>query len=349
MNGRDVLVTGGTGFLGTTLVPVLARAGWSVHVLARARADRSAIAAHAASFHAVDLCEDASVGRAFDAVRREVGERPLHAVHSAALISYRSRDRELLRRVNVGGTQLVLAAARRTGIERLVHVSSVVAVGSARPGEVLDEDSPNDLAGCGVGYVETKRAAEDLVLAEARALDVVVVNPSGIFGPVGRESNTARFLRALQRGTLGPLAPPGGMDVVGVGDVARGIVLALERGARGRRYILTESHYSHLALFRLAARVLGVRGPLAACPASLWPAILSGARFIDRIVPLETTPPEALAMLGRTMRFSSSRARAELGWRPAPFREVLRETIDHLVATGWLRAVRSARSSSEGA
>ncbi len=344
MSGRDILLTGGTGFLGSVLVEELARAGWRVRVLARKTSERAALAAHVAGFHDFDLGDPASVQRAFEEARRAVGDRPLDTIHNAALISYRSRDRELLRQVNVEGTRHVLAAARRVGIARLLHVSSVVAVGSARRGEVLDEDARFDLAGCGVGYVETKRAAEELVLAEARALDVVVVNPSGIFGAVGRASNTARFLRALQRGTLGPLAPPGGMDVVGVEDVARGIALALERGARGHRYILTESHLSHFALFRLAALELGVRGPLAPCPARFWPAVVASARALDRFLPLTTTPPEALMMLGRTMRFSSSRACAELGWRPAPFLEVLRKTIAHLIASGWLRPVKEPSS-----
>ncbi len=345
----DVLVTGGTGFLGTVLVRELAGAGWRVHVLARATSDRTALVPRPASFHECDLCDEGSVSRAFDAVRAAVGPGPLHAVHGAALISYRTRDLARMQVVNVEGTRRVLAAARRTGVSRLLHVSSVVAVGSARDGEVLDEDSPFDLAEADVGYVRTKRLAEELVLASGGELDVVVVNPSGIFGAVGRESNTARFLRALQLGRLGPLAPPGGMDVVGVEDVARGVLAALEKGARGRRYILSESHHSHFRLFRLAARELGVRGPIAAFPAAGWPAVVRAARVLDRAFPLSLTTPESLLMLGRTMRCSSSRARAELGWRTTPFETVLRDTIGHLVARGWLAPIRGSRRAAGGA
>ena len=87
-------------------------------------------------------------------------------------------------------------------------------------------------------------------------------------------SNTTRFLRHVQRGTLGPFAPPGSLSVVGVADVARGIRLALERGRHGRRYLLCESNLTLRELQTRAARVLGVRPPLASVPPWLWRGVV---------------------------------------------------------------------------
>ena len=103
----------------------------------------------------------------------------------------------LQREVNVEGTRHVLRAARRAGVTRAVHVSSVVAVGFSERGETLDEDAPWNGAKLGIDYVTTKRAAEELALAVADELDLCIVNPGAIFGPSPRPANTARFLRKI--------------------------------------------------------------------------------------------------------------------------------------------------------
>jgi len=329
---RAVLVTGATGFVGSALVPELARAGYRVHALARAGSERSGLEGCGVEWHAGDVEDAGSLARAFAGVARESGGAAPWLVHNAACISYRTRDRDVQWRVNVEGTRRVLAAARRAGVERAVHVSSVVAVGFARAGETLDEDAPLRGAGLRLDYVETKRAAEELALEHAAELDLRVVNPAAVFGPSSRPSNSERFLRAVRRRALGPLAAPGGMDIVGLADVAAGIRLALERGRAGRRYILSESHRSALALARSAARLFGVRGPRAAFPRWAWSLLVAGARAADRVRPLELMTPQALCMLGLTFRFDSTRARTELGWSPAPFDGVLAATVAALSA-----------------
>ena len=157
-------------------------------------------------------------------------------------------------------------------------------------------------------------------------------NPGAIFGTGARGPNTLKFLRKLASGMPMPFVPPGALSVVGVDDVVDGILLALERGVRGRRYLLTESAYESLDLFRLAASELGVRAPRRTAPRALWSALEFGARAIDPIAPLDLFTPTAIRMLGANFRFDSSRARRELGWSPRPFLEVLRGTI------AWLRA-----------
>jgi dihydroflavonol-4-reductase len=328
------LVTGATGFVGAALARDLAQRGHAVHALARASSDRSALSGVDVRWHAGDLEDAASVERAVAAVCA-AGERPWIA-HSAAVISYRTRDTELQRRVNVEGTRALLDACRRHPVGRVLHISSVVAVGHARPGELLDEDAPFNGAELGSDYVDTKRAAEELALRAAAELDLVVVNPGAIFGPNPRGGNTGRFLRELARGAVGPFAPPGSLSVVGVGDVAHGCVLALERGARGRRYLLVESAHTALEAFRVAARLLGVRAPRWTVPPPLWRPVVLAAGAADALRPTEVFTPHAMRLLGVHFRFHAERARAELGWRPRPFEEVLRATIDELHSRGAL-------------
>jgi dihydroflavonol-4-reductase len=336
-----LFVTGATGFLGSVLVRCLARAGREVHALARSSAARAHLADVPVRWHAGELEDAATLERALAGVGpgADVG-------HGAALISYRTRDRQRAWRVNVEGTRTLLDASQRALVRRFLFVSSVVAVGAARDARsLLDEEAPWRGATSSSHYVASKRAAEELVLSRADTLDVVVANPGAIFGPAPRLSNTAHLLVRLAQGRLGPLAPPGSFSVVGVDDAAQGLVLALERGARGRRYILAESPWTLLEFLRLAADQLGVHGPRARVPAALWPFVVAGARIADWIHPLEGPTPQALALLGRHYRLDGSRARRELGWQPAPFPAVLASTVEWLRGSGHVSPVDGDRAA----
>jgi dihydroflavonol-4-reductase len=339
-----VLVTGGTGFLGRGLVRALAERGVETHVLARSTSDREPLSDLELTWHEGDLVDAASVERAVAAVSRRARHAGTGArvIHSGAVISYRTKDTELQRRVNVEGTRNVLSAARKHGVSRFVHVSSVVAIGHAPvPGESVDERAPFNAGGLGVDYVDTKRAAEELVMGAAKELDVVVVNPGAIFGPVSEGANTARFIHKVVSGRGPLLAPPGGIGVVGLADTVDGTLLALERGRPGERYLLVESYYSSCELFRLVARIGESRGVWGTVPQGLWSLVVLGARVVDRVHPLRLAPPQALVLLGKRMHFDAEKARSELGWRPRPFEDVLRETVEHVQA-----AAHASRSGS---
>ena len=324
---KRVFVTGGTGFLGAHLLPRLVEDGYEVHVLARPTARRDHLAGLPLCWHEGDLGDPDSLERAL----RSAGEGTA-VVHGAARISYRSSDQERSEQVNVTGTEHLLRVARATGAARFCFVSSVVAVGqAATPDAALDEDHPFDGHRLGCVYVSTKRAAEERVLAAGEDLDVVVVCPGAIFGPAPEPSNTTKFLRSVARSPIPLPTPPGSLSVVGVEDVADGVVRALERGESGRRYLLTESNWTLAELFRFVRRRLGLRPGPGALPPWCWRVVVSCATTLDRLRPFEVAAPQALRLLGEHYRFDSSRAQRELGWRPAPFEQVLDETV------AWMR------------
>jgi dihydroflavonol-4-reductase len=168
-------------------------------------------------------------------------------------------------------------------------------------------------------------------------LDALAVNPGAVFGPARTPSNTARFLRLLALGRLGPLAPPGSLSVVGLADVVEGIRLALERGRPGRRYLLTAENHTLLELFRLAQAALGSRpSSWGRAPRPLWSALSLLASGVDRVRALDLTTPQSLRLLGLHFRFDSRRAREELGFEPRPFAEVLAETIAWMRSRSWI-------------
>ncbi|MBI5434360.1 MAG: NAD-dependent epimerase/dehydratase family protein [Planctomycetes bacterium] len=324
---RAVFLTGATGFVGGHLAASFAGDGWRVHALARDGADAGVLGALeklGVRLHRGDLRDARAVAAS---VARVASDEKLPAiVHCAAVISYRTRDAELQRQVNVDGTRNVLHACRRAPVGRLLHVSSVVAVGYSRaPGELLDEDAAFNGADLGVDYVATKRVAEELVFASG--LDAVAVNPGAIFGPGGAGANTLRFLRQVAHGKFTLFAPPGSISPVGVEDVVRGTRLALERGCAGRRYLLVESARPLVECFEIAARELGVPPGRARAPRWLWSAVRAGTGLVDRVRPLDLLTPQAVRMLGLHFVYDASRARRELGWTPEPFERVLARTI----------------------
>ena len=327
-----VLVTGGTGFLGRETVQQLVAGGADAHVLARHDSARGPLAGLPVTWHEGDLRDRGSIDRAFAAVARAAAaaRRPARAIHAAALISYRSRDRDLAREINVEGTRRVLEAGRKHGIARVVHVSSVVTVGHCVGPDPMDETTAFNSGRLGVDYVDTKRAAEELALAAAADLDVVVVNPGAIFGPVERSSNTVRLIRRMAAGRPPPFVPPGGVGVLGVRDAARGTLLALERGRRGERYLLVESNLPSAELFGRIAAILGVPPVDRVLSPAFWKVLKRLAVPWDAVFPMQLTPPQALEMLGLDLRFDARKARRELGWDPEPFDAVLAETIAHV-------------------
>lgn len=330
-----LLVTGGTGFLGQEVVRRAVADGREVHVLQRSTTRPGGPADPAVNAHGADLEDESGLRRAFEAVAGVARRQglPLDVVHLAACISYRRADRRLLERVNVEGTRRVLAASAEVGVRRICHVSSVVALGAVpSPRDELDDDAPLGGLLLASAYARTKAQAEELALAASGTLDLVVASPAVVFGVSGANSNSLHFLRRVLGGRLGLVSPPGSLSVVGLSDTVEGILLVLERGTRGHRYLLSESAWELKDLLALACEHAGRARPWGRVPRPAWKALVSAAALVDVLAPRERVTPEALAMLGLHFRFRARRARAELGWRPTPFRDVMAELVTRLVS-----------------
>jgi dihydroflavonol-4-reductase len=338
-------MTGATGFVGAHFMPLMAQHGYGLGGLCRA----SSVRAHLEGLPVTWALGDVTDAAAVDNAVRELCERadrrgrPAWLVHGAAVISYRTGSGALQEAVNVEGTRHVVDAARRYGVERLLHVSSVVTVGvGASADDVLDEDAPFEDVERVTGrpfvseYMRTKHAAEELVLQASGDLDAVVVNPGAIFGVAPKPSNTAQIFRRAESSRIGRFAGPGSLSVVGVWDVAEGLRLALERGRPGRRYLLTDENLRLVELFERVLAELGSPRRPVVLSAGLWRALVAATRLVDRVRPLEVVTPTALELLGLHFRFDSTRARRELGWTPEPFDVVLRKTATWLRELGWV-------------
>jgi dihydroflavonol-4-reductase len=313
-SGRTVCVTGGTGFLGYHLVRLLGDMGARVRIFAP----------DPPADHPVRRLKHAEIvpGDVLDlaAVRKAVSGCSV-VIHAAGIVAVRGAAAKRAWPVHVDGTRNVLEALEPGA--RLVHTSSVVAVGASRGKDVLSEENPFNIAQLKLDYVQSKRAAEELVLASPK--DVVVVNPSYLIGPEDYDRSVmGQFCHRFWRGRV-PLVPPGGLNLVDVRDAAAGHLLAAERGRRGKRYILGGEDYDYRSFLRLLAEIAGFRPRwLPQLPSPLFTAIAALKEVRGRLLGREPYPSLAHARLNRFYWFfSSDRARRELGYNPRPVRESL--------------------------
>ena len=312
------LVTGATGFLGSYLARALAERGDEVIAFARPTSDTSEISRSCSRVALGDITDLASLKRACVGVDR--------VFHAAAVLSLRRSQREIIERASVDGTRNVIEACERLGVARLVHVSSVAAVGSSDTSDrVLDENaSPAAVSGTWAN-TSAKIAGERLVIEAARAgrIDAVVVNPSLIFGAGDFRKEMRNGVEKIARGEV-PFFAPGGVNVVGVMDVVRGIVLAAERGRSGERYILAGENLTGRDFAARIASAAGVPAPAKPLPASL----VRGLSLISRAFGLGgALSDEALGSSLQYHWYDDSKARRELGYEPREANEAIRDSI----------------------
>jgi dihydroflavonol-4-reductase len=331
------LVTGGAGFLGTHVVHALLERGDDVRLLLR----RSTSAGHLDGLDVERVTGDVTDRRA---VRRSMTGVD-RVYHVAGRTSMRSKDREAVFATNVGGTRVVMEEALSAKVERVVHTSSVSAIGAAKPRGAIDESTRFEIGHLGIAYVNSKHEAEHEALrVAAHGLDVVFVNPTFVLGPDDPSRTSMGLVRRFLLGRV-PFYIDGGLNVVDVRDVAAGHLLAEEKGEPGERYILGGRNFTLDRLFADLARISGCEPPKAKLPLS---SVLAAIEVAERLrLPIAATRDEARSgALWWTAR--STRAKAELGFESRPHEETLEEAVQ------WQRdelgdRVRYGRSSLESA
>lgn len=311
-------LTGATGFVGGELARQLLSDGHDVVALVRRPAAASDLAELGVELVQGDLDESAALDRLL------VGADGLF--HVAGWYKLGQRDPSPGERVNVQGTRNVMAAAERAGTARIVYTSTL-AVNSDTHGAVFDE-THHHTGGHQSEYDRTKAAAHDLVAELAAAgLPVVTVMPGGIYGP-GDTSQVGALVELVVAGKR-PQAPRGGGTLVWshVADIARGHILAMERGVAGEAYMLAGDPATLGELLEKVAALAGTKGP------QLVPALLIRATervmsVAGRVVPLpELYHPESLRASLSSYLGTRARAERDLGWTPRPLDEGLAETV----------------------
>ena len=324
---KRVAITGATGFVGYHLARQLHERGADVRAIVRATSNIQPLRALGIPCRQAALQESEALAQAVEGCD--------YLFHVAGVVGF-TPDWDLYRRANVEATRSVLWAARLARVRRVIHTSSIVAVGASERPIALDECAKWNLGEKCVPYVTSKREAEEAALGEnGRGLEVIAVNPASVIGPDDyTQSEFGLMCKRFWRGHL-PIHFGGGNNFVDVRDVATGHILAAEHGRPGDRYLLAGDNITMPQFFwdlcKAARRSIPrVRLPLAFAP---W----LGA-FLDRVQGKRNKRPylsaAQAALVGLYFFYDSSKARRELGFHARPLRETLADTYRYWTSSG---------------
>lgn len=320
-------VTGGSGFLGTNLVQLLAARGWRVIVFDRKPPD-------------LGPDQPAEVQTILgDIINREACWRAMPPAvdavfHLAGDTSHWKLADAQQTRVNVLGTRSVVAAALSRSARRLVHTSSIAAYGF-HP-DTIDEHCQSRAMEAPINYFQSKHQAElEVRRGIAQGLDAVLLNPANIIGPHDH-GGWSRLFKLIQQGRL-PGVPPGRGSFCHVGEVAQAHLAAFERGRCGHNYLLGGADASFVELVGEIGRLLGRPVPERPTPAlalKAWGRLSLWGSYFTRREP-ELTPEKALLVCSRLV-CSSSKAASELGYGQVPLLAMLKDCHRWMTQAGLL-------------
>ena len=326
----EILVTGSTGFIGAGLCRALIEAGHHVRAFHRTTSSLRLLADLPVEHITGDLLHPETMADAMSGVQV--------VFHTAALMGAVRQDPGRFYAVTVEGTRAVLEAARQAGVERLVHTSSVAALGVparlparwAQPA-LMDERNTWNYRKDFWPYGYAKYLAEmEVQKAVAAGLDAVIVNPSVVLGAgdIYRQSRSIVVQIARRRLSV---SVEGGLNIVHIQDVVSGHLAAMQRGKTGERYILSGDNLLIAKFLQRIAAVVGVPAPSVVLPAGLVRRLARPYRLLEGLLPLAVDSSQ-FHLAGNHFYYDNTKARLDLGWEN-------RFTVDQAIqdAYDWFR------------
>jgi len=320
-----VLVTGGTGFIGSTLVRHLLAAQYDVRVLIRQKKDSFLLENLAVEVVNGDVTNIRAVEKAVEGCSAVFNLASLYAFYPFWI-----KEPKAIYKINVAGTIHMLEASLRYGVKKFIHTSTIATLSERSGPDSANEDTGFEHRGAS-HYARSKYLAEQEVLKYCkRGLDAVILNPAIVIGerdhkPTPSGDVIVKFLNRNYPGYFDSL-----WAVADADDVARAHLAAVERGRNGERYILADSkHYTLKEIFQLLEKITGIKGPRLRIPYGL----LLGFTYLDEVFshflfrkkPL--MPTEGVKFCKMSTRYDNSKAIRELGFTPTPFEKTLEKAV----------------------
>lgn len=326
-----IVVTGATGHIGNVLTRQLTAQGQAVRALVMPGDDLRSLTGLDVEIVSGDVTDLASLESAFTGADI--------VFHLAGIVTIMPGMAKALERVNVGGVRNVAAACRTNSVHRLVYTSSVHTIAEPPQGTVIDESQPFDPDRVLGDYARSKARATLLLLDEVAkgGLDAVICCPTGVIGPWDYGiSNVGQLILDFASGQLKSYVS-GAYDFVDVRDVARGLILAADKGQRGRHYIFSGAQVQVLGLMKELEKDIGYPAPTFRIPPAIARAagVLASAYYrLLRRRPVFTA--YSIDVLRSNSQVSSARAREELGFNSRPWQESIRDQVEWFRAEGIL-------------
>ncbi len=314
-----ILVTGATGFLGHHLIPQLQQANYKIRALVRPSSNITFLQQAGVELaYANDITAAAAVQKAVQGCTA--------VVHAAGLFRFWGK-REWFWQTNVQGTETMLAAAQKAGVQRFVHISTIAVVGKTPAGEITETTPCQPLD----EYQESKLAAENAARTawQQHGLPVIVLRPGAFYGPWGRYAFNRLFFEEPLRGWR--IKIHGGRHItfpVFVPDVAQGVVLALSRGQSGEVYNISGRSHSHNEINQIVSDLAGISRWRLNVPKPLVLGLAQAWTAVSQFTHKEPFYPANMASyVFQDWRVNTEKAQQQLGFVPTPFIEGARQTL----------------------
>lgn len=322
---EKVLVTGADGLLGSNLVRILLDRKYAVRALVQPNRKVSTLQGLPLETVQGDILDPASLVPAFGGVD--------YVIHAAASTSIYPARNPVIWKVNLDGARNVAAQAMQSGVKRLVHIGTANSFGFGSKEQPGKEGNPYEGAQYGLDYMDSKKAAQDFLLASARdGLPIVIVNPTFMIGPYDTAPSSGAMIMALYSGSV-PGFAPGGRNYIYVKDAATAVANALTMGKVGECYILGNVNLSYREAFGVIADTIGVRPPRLKFPKVAILAYGALAGLTERISgksPKVTWPMAKISC--DEHYFTAEKAVKGLGLPQTPIEPAIRESFE------WLKA-----------
>jgi dihydroflavonol-4-reductase len=319
---HNILVTGASGFIGRNLVPRLVELGHNVNTFGRTKILPASISRFNLNHYCGDITD-------YQAVADAVQNMDI-VFHLAGLVSYRKKDLDKIYTINVTGTSNVMQACLDYKIKRVIHTSSVAAMGIPPAGTIGNETIDYNLSNLGLSYCDTKHLGEQEVMKRVkRGLPAVILNPGIIFGEGDTHPHHHAIFAAMSKGRMLGV-PPGGIPFSDINDVVDAHINCIQEGKIGERYVLVNANLSFKDASRLFASIYNVRAALFEIPG---PLLVSLGNLVEKISPLFGIDPpvtrQGAWLTQHKIFFSSSKAQNEIDFQPTPFAETIRRTSSY--------------------
>lgn len=315
-----VLVTGATGFLGGWLVKRLLAEGHDVRIIKRANSSLEELEGLKLEIFPGDVTDKPSLIEATKGIDT--------VFHLAGVIGYSRAQRPAMERVNVEGTRNVIDACELNRVRKLVHLSSVVAIGASFDKIPLNEESTYNVRHLHLGYFDTKHEAELLIreAVSAGRIDAVMLNPSTIYGPADAKKGSRGVQLKVARGKF-PVYPPGGVSIVSVEDVVDAIMVVWEKGRQAERYIISGENLLLKDVFDQIANFAGVKPPKIPLPRPVIFGLGAVGDILEKRGKKGPLNSETAWTSTLYHWFDNTKAKQELGLNPKPASYALEQSV----------------------
>jgi len=315
LESNKILITGASGSLGKQLIYELVQQGIKPIAQVRVGSDTTYIDSLGLEKRTSDLCHTDQLPTLVEGIDA--------IIHTAAWVNFRRDQLAGFSEINTTASVELFKAAEQAGVKRLVHVSTVSAVGGLKKNgrrdlksALVNEDSPFNLAHLRIPYIMTKRAAEIGLADVARnsKVELVTVNPSIMIAPSRTGDDRGKAMKTFGKLLLPKLSVR--LNLVDIRDVAPGVIAALQKGRPGHRYILAGDNISERALVLAVSAALGRAPHLVRVSRKFLKVVSRGWLFLCRLLGRSKISfyPDLVRMLDLDWVYSSKKAHNELGY-----------------------------------